>query len=52
MKYKKGQVPKVERNKNILERRQKGFSYNSIAREFHISKTRVGQIIKKETART
>ena len=45
-KIKPGQSRKDERNKQILDMRNNGYALSKIAKEFHISKTRVAQILK------
>ena len=38
--------PKTKRNNNILEYVKRGYTYQNIAKIFHITKGRVGQIVK------
>lgn len=42
-------VSKAERNREIVLRRQRGYSYREIASAFGISPQRVGQIVARET---
>lgn len=47
MKHKRGRPLKEKRNKEILERRQNGWTLKALSAEYGVSKPRISQIVKQ-----